>query len=1034
MNATTSDASTDIKDPVIDSPFVAPARHFKFEDGEITGEIAEGRRPSQYFMAVPAPRRKTKAAKQTSLEGFAEDKVVENSEINYLRMKVGHWRSQGYPGAASVSKRLLRHWTDENRERKLFFCQVEALETAIYITEAADKLGDTRPKSYLREVNAESNAGLPRMAFKMATGSGKTVVMAMLIAWHMLNKAANPQDGRFSDAFLLVAPGITIRDRLRVLLPSDSANYYAAMNIVPQDFEEEIKRAKVVITNYHGFLLREKTDASKLTKIVSGQLESGASTESPDEMVRRVCREFGSKKNIIILNDEAHHCYKARAAPDEVADELKGDDKKEAQEREEEARVWFGGIQAIHKKVGLRAVYDLSATPFYLKGSGVAEGTLFQWVVTDFSLIDAIEAGVVKVPRLPVADDASRGNQSDLPTYRDLWVNIRDSLPKKGRGTAAVGGRPVLPEKLEGAIQSLYQHYRKVYAVWDEAPTSRGADQMPPVFIVVCNNTSVSKLVFDYIAGWEETLADGAVYVQPGACDVFSNAREGRWSHRPSTILVDSEQLERGIAMSDEFKALAAREIEEFKRELQQRFPGRSADNLSDSDLLREVMNTVGKPGKLGEPVKCVVSVSMLTEGWDTNTVSHILGVRAFGTQLLCEQVVGRGLRRVSYEPIRKEVSHGGKTVTIETFGTEYAEVYGVPFKFIPGSGGRDPPKPSPKTHVRALAERSSAEISFPRVMGYRYELPMDRLTAIFDTTHKQVLSAENVPLTVENAPIVGESVIHTLNDLRSRREQEVAFLLTRNVLQRYFHATDGEARTGEGESARDCKVWLFPQVLGIVRHWLAECVVCKDNAFRQLLLLSQIGNEATEKIYRAIVTGSEGERRLLPILRPYDTVGSTRSVDFMTSKVTFRTSSLSQVSHVPMDSGWEGDVAFALQNTDALPEVLAYVKNQNLGFGIPYSFRGEDRLYMPDFIVRLNTRALDGIEEPLNLIVEVSGERRKDKAEKVATAKELWVPAVNNHGGLGRWDFVEIADPHETQAVIRARLRAAPADATSTA
>ena len=246
----------------------------------------------------------------------------------------------------------------------------------------------------------------------------------------------------------------------------------------------------------------------------------------------------------------------------------------------------------------------------------------------------------------------------------------------------------------------------------------------PPVFIVVCNNTNVSNLVFRYVAGWDKKLPDGTKVPVSGTLPLFSNVVDGRWSSQPNTILVDSEQLESGDAMSDEFKKFAAREIEEFKSEYRSRFPGRDVESLGDEDLLREVMNTVGKPGKLGEQIKCVVSVSMLTEGWDANTVTHILGVRAFGTQLLCEQVVGRGLRRMSYVPSNRTLTVNGQPIEIEAFQVEYAEIYGVPFSFIPSAGSATDPKPaSPPTRIRALEDRIACEITFPRVVGYRYEL-----------------------------------------------------------------------------------------------------------------------------------------------------------------------------------------------------------------------------------------------------------------------------------------------------------------------
>ena len=519
---------------------------------------------------------------------------------------------------------------------------------------------------------------------------------------------------------------------------------------------------------------------------------------------------------------------------------------------------------------------------------------------------------------------------------------------------------------------------------------------------MVCNNTSVSKLVFDWIAGWEKTRPDGSAAIVPGALPIFNNEENRGWSTRPNTILVDSEQLESGEAMSAEFKKAAAAEIEEFKADYRARFPGRDADSLTNEDLLREVMNTIGKPGKLGEDVKCVVSVSMLTEGWDANTVTHILGVRAFGTQLLCEQVIGRGLRRMSY--VLGDDGH---------FEPEYAEVYGVPFSFIPCSGSPPDPTPGPTpTRVRALEERIACEITFPRLVGYRYELPGERLSARFTDESRLSLSTADIPTKVQLDPIVGESSEHTLDDLKKRRVQEVAFLLAKLTLQNYFRDDDGHD-----------KPWLFPQLLGIASRWLDECETLKDNTFPQLLLLIEFAHDASDRIYKAIVASTEGEKALKPSLRPYDPVGSTRYVDFDTTRPTYATRpDKCHISHVVADTeSWEQKMAQALEEMD---EVVSYVKNQNLGFIIPYTLNGEERSYYPDFIVHVDDGA--GRDDLLNLIIEVTGEKKKDKAAKVATARTLWVPAVNAHGGFGRWAYLEDFDPWDAQNTIRAALRTA--------
>lgn len=1017
-----------IEDPILNSPFEEPERHFKFSEQGITNEIVEKRRVSSYFVPIPAPRNRT--AQQMVLDTeWTKDREQENITINKIRASVNKWRKGGYQGITSISRRLLDYWKNPERERRLFFCQIEALETAIFINEVANKFGEGWIESTLKDANQSSNPLLYRIAFKMATGSGKTLVMAMLIVWQTLNKLANPQDAKFSDAFLVITPGITIRDRLRVLLPSDPNNYYRLHNLVPPDLINQLGQAKIIVTNFHAFLQREKINAGKLTKEILAQNGESAFTETPDQMVRRVCRELGNKRSIVILNDEAHHCYRhkvegAQNNGNGLASQLKlsGDERSEVEKREKAARVWISGLEAVKKKLGIKMVYDLSATPFFLRGSGYSEGTLFPWVVSDFSLVDAIESGIVKVPRVPISDDAMTGT---LPTYRDIWPRIREGLPRKGRKTEAVDEEPNLPVELEGALQSLYSNYEKYYRLWEASLDVRLRGQTPPVFIVVCNNTNVSRMVYNYIAGWEKKLSDEQSIPVPGKLGLFSNVDGGQWLTRPNTILVDSEQLESGEGMSIEFKKIAKSEIDQFKNDYRARFPGRDADDLTDEDLLREVMNTVGKPGMLGEQIKCVVSVSMLTEGWDASTVTHILGVRAFGTQLLCEQVVGRGLRRMSHAAAPKTMEVNGHTVEFTAYQPEYAEVYGVPFSFIPCSGSKQEPRPAlASTRVRALEERIASEITFPCVIGYRYDIQAETLKVAFSRDTQVTLSPQDVPTHTEMSSIMGESIIHNLDDLKAVREQRIDFELARLTLEKYFR--DGD---------NNLKAWLFPQLLRIVRDWRLNCVTCKDNAFPQMLLLAQLGKDAADAIYRSIVSAEITSKTLRPILRPYDPSGSTRFVDFDTTQNTWATQAdKCHVSHVVADTGtWEQKAAQSLEEMD---EVICYVKNQNLGFVIPYTFEGEEHEYYPDFIVRLrlaphltslqdaSRSPLRGEEDTLNLIVEISGRDRKDKVVKVATARNFWVPAINNHGGFGQWAFIEIRDPWNIKNEISEMLK----------
>jgi len=972
---------TVIENPILNSPFAEPTKHWRFGEDGITNEIVESRRVSSYFIPIPPPKNK----KQLSLEtSWTSDRVKENEFINQIRNEVAKWRAGGYAGITAPSRSLLEYWSDTEREKKLFFCQIEALETVVFLTEIAAR-SDPWIASKLREENDLANRRLPRIAIKMATGSGKTVVIAMLIAWQALNKIANQKDARFSDSFLIVAPGVTIRDRLRVLGPSASDNYYLERDIVSADTLSILQRAQVVIVNYHAFIQREKFEAPNFTKEVLAGVGDGKGLfkETQAEMVRWVCRQLGSKKNVIVINDEAHHCYRERPEPEEGA--ATADDVSEAKRNAEAARVWMSGLEAVREKVGIRAVYDLSATPFFLSGSGYREGTLFPWVVSDFSLIDAIEAGIVKIPRVPVSDDQMTG---DSPTYRDLWSRIKGELPKKRRTQTAAASSPVLPSDLEGALRSLYSHYRKSFEIWAE--TERGT---PPVFIVICSNTAVSKLVYDWIAGYD--TSSGAVAT--GKLELFSNAQNGQWIHRPNTFLIDSAQLESGEAMSESFKQIAAREIAEFKAEYRERFPGRTEEGVTDEDLLREVMNTVGKVGRLGEHIKCVVSVSMLTEGWDANTVTHILGVRAFGTQLLCEQVVGRGLRRITYE-----ADENGR------FDPEYAEVYGVPFSFIPTAGSTSKPILQKEIHrVRAMPERESLEITFPHVAGYRYKLPEEKLEARFGDDLHITLSPEQLPINTKLEPIAGESVIHSLDELKALRMQSVAFTLAQYLLETKFPDSDGHQ-----------KPWLFPQLAVIAKQWLDTCVTCKSGAFPQMLLISQLGRYASEKIYQGIVLGSAGEKQLMPILRSFEHTGSTMNVSFNTTKPVYTTDPQKcHINYLVADTeSWEQKMAEVFE-VGLRREVRSYVKNQGLGFSIPYTLAGSAKNYVPDFLVRYD----DGhVAEPLNLIVEVTGERRPDKAIKVSTACNLWVPAVNNDGRFGRWAFVEVLDPWDAESLIR--------------
>lgn len=995
--------NADLSNPILNSPFDPPERHFELGPNGPTGGIREGRRPSESYVPVP-PSQKGKADQQTLDFDVTGNRREQNTLINDIRREVERWRANNWNGVTPYTRKLLAHWAagPPVRDDPVFFCQREAAETAIFLSEVAGRHGTADYRRRLDPVNAEHNDGLPRVALKMATGTGKTVVMGMLIAWQTINKVMTPTDARFAKRFLIVTPGITIRDRLGVLHPERAESYFRERDLVPPDLWEALLHAHVHIVNYHTFLPRDAKEiqgvSANTRKLLRGRKpqEADAFEETPAMVAARILREFGSSKGeVVVLNDEAHHCYQAKRLDQPDADADKDD-----KDRNREARVWFRGVLDLRRKAGIKAVYDLSATPYYLKGSGYNEGFIFPWVVSDYSLMDAIESGIVKVPRVPVDDDAA----SERVIYLNLWDNIQPPLPKR-RTTKAVDPAQdwVPPQTLEGALHSLYKSYERNHARYEDELADSG--EPPPVLIVVCPNTMVSKLVFDWIAGREKELPNGQEILVPGKLPLLSNVENGVWARRQRTILVDSVQLESGEPLGSEFKKDAAHEIAAFKQAYRLRNPGADVDKLSDADLLREAMNTIGKRGKLGEHIRCVVSVGMLTEGWDANTVTHILGIRAFRSQLLCEQVVGRGLRRRSY-------AVDPETGLLEP---EYAEVYGVPFEFIPTD--RPTPKPRvtrPPIEVRAEPDRHDLRIAFPKLDGYRVELPDDRIHADFNNNSRLHLDQAEVALWVKTGGVIGPVVETDLDRIRNARPQRVAFALAKNLSERNFAVLDDVERP-----------WLFPQLVDISKRWLDECVTAEPGVSVGNLLLAQPGAEATEKIANAIISypGSR-DPIVMPIIRPFDERGSTDDVYFLTRKVVMDPPpTKSHLNHVVLDglrgNSWEEGLAKLLEGDD---RVHAYVKNERLGFSIPYVHQGRTHEYVPDFLVRVVPQ-YDG-EVERTLIVEVSGTHKspgptKAKAE---TARDQWCPAVNNWGEFGRWGYVEVHNPaHEADKLSTA-------------
>ena len=995
--------------PILNSPYKYPARYWELDkQGQPTQHIIESRRRAEFITPIPKPRKRKGLAQQQQII-FDEGKGLSTREqqydptsiINELRHHVDQWRGLPNPNDWQVTPetaRLLQHWRHHRfNDIRPFFCQVEAIETAIWLTEVAPKSGKTGKGfvEHLANANNDANPDITRLALKMATGAGKTTVMAMLIAWQTINSVRRPNSRKFTRGFLIVAPGLTIRDRLRVLYPNDPDSYYASRELVPGDMLDDLKRAKIVITNYHAFKLRERIDLSKGGRsLLQGRGEALNTLETEGQMLQRAMPGLMGIKNILAINDEGHHCYREKPGQENKED-LKGDEKKEAEKNNEAARLWISGLEAVNRNLGVTRVIDLSATPFFLRGSGYAEGTLFPWTMSDFSLMDSIECGIVKLPRVPVADNIPG---VDMPRFRELWKHIGTKMPKKRRDKTKSLDPLNIPVELQTALEALYGHYAKTFDLWRQ-----GGVKVPPCFIIVCQNTSASKLIYDYISGFQRENEDGSKTLENGRLALFRNFDEhGNQFARPYTLLIDSAQLESGDALDDNFRSMAADEIDRFRREIMERTGDRhQAENISDQDLLREVMNTVGKEDRLGDSIRCVVSVSMLTEGWDARNVTHVLGVRAFGTQLLCEQVIGRALRRQSYDLNEENL-----------FNVEYADVLGIPFDFTAKPVVAPPQRPRETIQVKAMRpDRDSLEIRFPRVAGYRVELPQERLSAEFNEDSVMELTPDLVgPSVTRVEGIIGKGVDLTLVHTGDLRRSTLLFHLTQRLLFTKWRDPGEEA-----------KLHLFGQLKRITRQWLDTCLICKGKTYPAQLMYLSLADMACERITAGITRALVGEYPIKAVLDSYNPTGSTIHVNFRTSKMDRWETDARRchINWVILDSDWEAEFC---RVAESHPRVRAYTKNHNLGLDVPYRYGSETRTYIPDFIVLVDDGHGDDL---LHLIVEIKGYRREDAKEKKATMDTYWVPGVNNLGSYGRWAFAEFAEVYQIEADFNTKVEA---------
>jgi type III restriction enzyme len=992
-----------VEEPIINSPYYEPTQHWSYSK-EGKAQKQEGRRRASYFWTT----QKTGSLQQSfEAEGFDTDHGSDDLPlVNALRYDVGKWRDSGYENATQITKQLLRHWSAKDRSRRLFFCQLEAAETMIYLNEilASGRRTKWKPKvskeDYGRmlrgerpEIAAEMGTSdyfptladqpsnpdwtpLNRMGCKMATGSGKTVVMAMIITWAFCNRARVPGDDRFPNAVLICCPNLTVRERLQVLRPDHPGNYFDEFDMAPSILRPLLNHGRVLVTNWHAF-----APASPHSEGGSNYAVVDKGDERPDAFARRVLGDLYGKGKILVLNDEAHHAYRPKSAEKSARRQKNDTEVGEATSEDiEEATVWIEGLDKLNQAVGIQCTMDLSATPFYLQGTGHIPGSPFPWLVSDFGLVDAIESGITKIPRLPVSDTTGR---PDSKFFR-LW----DEIKSQCHSSEMLRGKPK-PEAVwkygQAAFNTLASQWKERFEYHKIAKP--GQQFIPPVIIVVCDNTDIAQYFFEKISGETEE----EVTVMEGKKEKTMRVKRFNPGGVPFEALANTE--EKTITLRIDSKLLNEAEA------------SLTGTKQKESERLRELIANVGIRGTDGENIRSVVSVQMLTEGWDANNVTQILGLRAFGSQLLCEQVVGRGLRRMNYDFYIDEQGR-------EMLSPEYVDVYGIPFSVIPFKGrqtNQAEPDDRPKNHVQALEERSGFEIRFPNVEGYVVDLPDPDIVCDVATVESLKIEPLKTPTSVFVMPQVGvrEGFVGSMDFERQEHNrdefyeehhlQTIQFEAARQILMRLTDHQDGKLRNLSRHR-------LFPMILTIVEEYCHSRIDWSGQP-KQELALEIYMRPLVEMLTAAIQPkDSSGADRLLPVINRFSPWGSSADVNFTTVRQCYPTQK-SQVDQVVLDTQtWEQSVSHHIEESD---HVRHYVRNDHMGFSIPYEFMGISHAFFPDFIVILKNGFF--------LVLEVKGMMDEQQKAKFEAAKR-WCRAVNNWGKMGQWAFHVSKDPDHVQ------------------
>jgi type III restriction enzyme len=921
---------------IINSPYEEPREHWKYDRESRLFSRVPGRRPAGYVRA------------SDNSKAFDDPGVfVELPLVNKIRPRVDVWRDAGYPGVSGITKRLLEHWRDaDQREyQRLFFCQLEAIETLIWLTEgpASERVG----------INIPSDGGdFTRLCSKMATGSGKTIVMAMLIAWQVLNKNTYPQDKRFSKNIFIVAPGLTVKSRLQVLIPGPN-DYYQEFRIIPTGLEDKLRQSKVQVHNWH------ELDWESEERIAKRKSVDKRGALSDEAYIREVLDDMAGAENIVIINDEAHHAW--RVAP-------KSNMKGVAREDVEEATKWIGGLDRIHKTRGILTCFDLTATPFAPTGKRSGDETLFQWIVSDFGLNDAIESGLVKTPRVVVRDDAKLGKDFKSRLYH-IYMDqtVKDDINRK------VEPHVPLPDLVNTAYTILGNDWDETRKRWvaEGAPT-------PPVMITVANLTYTAARV-------EYALTHKKIHVE-------------KLSDPDGILHIDSKVLNEAEAQ-EEPTDTGSETAEASNDDEDSDAPAKKLTKKERAEQIRQIVSTVGQVGKPGEKIHAVISVGMLSEGWDAKTVTHIMGLRAFSSQLLCEQVVGRGLRRTSYD-VDKETG---------LFSAEYVNIFGVPFTFMPHEGDEDalpPPPPQPTSKIQPLSERKDLEISWPNILRidheYRPELSLD-LPKIKPLT----LDAYETPTIADLAPVIdGKPDVTKLTSI------DVEKLGREQRMQRVIFQSAAEIYDLMKPSWKAGREFLLAQIIRLTEQYLtggrivlSPPVFSQDDLRRRILYTLNM-TKIVQHLWEAIRF-----ENALAVVPQFDRERPIRYTGDMQPWFTRKPCEVTVKSHinlVVLDSRWEASEGFEL---DRNSNVQCWVKNDHLGFEILYTYKGVIQRFRPDFLVRLANSKM--------LVLEVKGQdSQQDRTKRDFLAE--WVRAVNSHGGFGAWNSDVSFSPADLPGILK--------------